>query len=134
MEDSVRVLSTLALAGAVRALAEKFEVKSGARIDADFAPTVRVLERLKEGETADVLILTDEGLAGLIAAGRVVEESRVDLARSWGGVPGAPHPNTPTKPARAPRLLTALGVPYARLGASGIFFAQLIAKMGIEKE
>ena len=49
MENSVRVLSTLALAGAVRALAEKYQAKSGARIDADFAPTVRVLERLKDG-------------------------------------------------------------------------------------
>ena len=90
MESSVRVLSTLALAGAVRALAEKFELKSGARIDADFAPTVRVLERLKEGETADVLILTDEGLAGLIAAGSVGAESRVGRSCAV-GLAGASH-------------------------------------------
>jgi len=137
MENSVRVLSTLALAGAVRALAEKFEVKSGARIDADFAPTVRVLERLKEGETADVLILTDEGLAGLIAAGSVVAESRVDLARSWVGLAvkaGEPHPDISTEANLRATLLDARSVAYSRLGASGIFFAQLIAKMGIEKE
>ena len=137
MESSVRVLSTLALAGAVRALAEKFELKSGARIAADFAPTVRVLERLKEGETADVLILTDEGLAGLIAAGRVVAESRVDLARSWVGIAvkaGQPHPDISTEANLRATLLNARSVAYSRLGASGIFFAQLIAKMGIEKE
>jgi molybdate transport system substrate-binding protein len=137
MENSVRVLSTLALAGAVRALAEKFEVKSGARIDADFAPTVRVLERLKEGESADVLILTDEGLAGLIAAGSVVAESRVDLARSWVGLAvraGEPHPDISTEANLRATLLDARSVAYSRLGASGIFFAQLIAKMGIEKE
>lgn len=137
MENSVRVLSTLALAGAVRALAEKFEVKSGAHIDADFAPTVRVLERLREGETADVLILTDEGLAGLIAAGSVVAESRVDLARSWVGLAvkaGEPHPDISTGANLRATLLDARSVAYSRLGASGIFFAQLIAKMGIEKE
>jgi molybdate transport system substrate-binding protein len=137
MESSVRVLSTLALAGAVRALAEKFELKSGARIDADFAPTVRVLERLKEGETADVLILTDEGLAGLIAAGSVVAESRVDLARSWVGLAvkaGEPHPDISTEAKLRATLLNARSVAYSRLGASGIFFAQLIAKIGIEKE
>lgn len=137
MESSVRVLSTLALAGAVRALAEKFELKSCARINADFAPTVRVLERLKEGETADVLILTDEGLAGLIAVGRVVAESRVDLARSWVGLAvkaGAPHPDISTEAGLRSALLSARSVAYSRLGASGIFFAQLIAKMGIEKE
>ena len=137
MENSVRVLSTLALAGAVRALAEKYQAKSGVRIDADFAPTVRVLERLKTGETADVLILTDEGLAGLIAAGGVVAGSRVDLARSWVGLAvkaGEAHPDISTEASLRTTLLAARSVAYSRLGASGIFFAQLIAKMGIEKE
>ena len=137
MENSVRVLSTLALAGAVRAFAEKYQDMSGASIDADFAPTVRVLERLKKGETADVLILTDEGLAGLISAGSVAADSRVDLARSWVGLAvkaGEPHPDISTEASLRATLLNARSVAYSRLGASGIFFAQLIARMGIEKE
>jgi molybdate transport system substrate-binding protein len=137
MENSVRVLSTLALAGAVRALAEKYQAASGARIDADFAPTVRLLERLKNGETADVLILTQEGLAGLVSEGSVVAESCVDLARSYVGVAveeGHPHPDISTEAALRTTLLAARSVAYSRLGASGIFFAQLIARMGIEAE
>jgi molybdate transport system substrate-binding protein len=137
MENSVRVLSTLALAGAVRGLAEKYQAASGARIDADFAPTVRVLERLKEGETADVLILTQEGLAGLAAAGSVVVESCVNLARSYVGLAvkaGSRYPDISTEPALRATLLAARSVAYSRLGASGIFFAQLIEKMGIAAE
>lgn len=137
MEKSVRVLSTLALVGAVRALAEKYEAVSGARIDADFAPTVKLLERLKSGETADVLILTQEGLAGLVSAGSVVAQSCVDLARSYVGIAvkaGSPHPDITTESALRATLLAARSVAYSRLGASGIFFAQLIAKMGIEAE
>jgi molybdate transport system substrate-binding protein len=137
MENSVRVLSTLALAGAVRALAEKYQAVSGARIDADFAPTVRLLERLKEGETADVLILTQEGLAGLVSAESVVAESCVDLARSYIGLAvkaGQPHPDIATEAALRTTLLAARSVAYSRLGASGIFFAKLIAKMGIEAD
>jgi molybdate transport system substrate-binding protein len=137
MENSVRVLSTLAFAGAVRTLAEKYQAVSGARIDAEFAPTVRLLERLKDGETADILILTQEGLAGLISAGSVVAESCVDLARSWVGLAvkaGTPHPDISTEAALRATLLAARSVAYSRLGASGIFFAQLIARMGIEKE
>jgi molybdate transport system substrate-binding protein len=137
MENSVRVLSTLALAGAVAALAERFHAVSGARIDADFSPTVRLLERLKGGETADVLILTDEGLSGLVSAGTVAEGSRVDLARSWVGLAvGAakPHPDISTEATLRATLLNARSVAYSRLGASGIFFAQLIEKMGIAKE
>ena len=134
MENSVHLLSTLALAGAVRALAARYQAVSGARIDADFAPTVRLLERLKEGETADVLILTQEGLAGLVSAGSVVAESCVDLARSWVGLAvkaGQPHPDISTEAALRSTLLAARSVAYSRLGASGIFFAQLIAKMDI---
>jgi molybdate transport system substrate-binding protein len=137
MGNSVRVLSTLALAGAVRALAEKYQALSSARIDADFAPTVRLLERLKEGETADVLILTKEGLAGLVSGRSVVAESRVDLARSYIGLAvkaGQPHPDIATEAALRLTLLAARSVAYSRLGASGIFFAQLIAKMGIETD
>jgi molybdate transport system substrate-binding protein len=137
MENSVRVLSTLALAGAVRALADKFQTESGARIDADFSPTVRLLERLQEGETADVLILTQEGLAGLVSAGGVTRSSVVDLARSWVGLAvraGEPHPDISSEAALRATLLAARSVAYSRLGASGIFFAQLIVKMGIEKE
>ena len=136
-KNSVRVLSTLALAGAVRALAERYEAASGARIDADFAPTVRLLERLKEGESADVLVLTQEGLSGLVSAGSVVAESCVDLARSYVGLAvkaGDPHPDIGTESALRATLLAARSVAYSRLGASGIFFAQLIAKMGIEAE
>ena len=137
MENSVRVLSTLALAGAVRALAAEYQAVSGAIIDADFAPTVRLLERLKEGETADVLILTQEGLAGLVSAGSVVAESCVDLARSYIGLAvkaGSPHPDISTEAALRATLLSARSVAYSRLGASGIFFAQLIEKMGIATE
>ena len=44
--------------------------KSGARIDADFAPTLALLDRLRGGEGADVVILTREGLDELAREGR----------------------------------------------------------------
>jgi ABC-type molybdate transport system substrate-binding protein len=58
MENVVRVLSTLALMGAVRSLAGRYEAERGVRVDADFAPTIGLLERLRAGESADVVILT----------------------------------------------------------------------------
>jgi len=61
MQHIVRLLSTLALMGAVRNLAGPFEVAGGARIDVDFAPTLRLLDRLRDREAADVVILTREG-------------------------------------------------------------------------
>jgi molybdate transport system substrate-binding protein len=137
MENSVRVLSTLALMGAVRGLAGKYEAAAGARIEADFAPTLGLLARLREGEAADVVILTREGLAGLAANGSVVAESCVELARSFVGLAvraGAVHPDIATEAALRATLLGARSIAYSGLGASGIFFAQLIAQLGIAAE
>jgi molybdate transport system substrate-binding protein len=96
MQNVVRVLSTLALMGAVRSLAGQYEAAGGARIDADFAPTLGLLDRLRDGEAADVVILTREGLDDLAAKGTLVADSRVDLARSFVGIAvkaGTEHPD-----------------------------------------
>lgn len=134
MANAVRVLSTLALKGAVGALAARFETQSGARIDADFAPTLALLARLRDGEDADVVILTKEALDHLAAKGTVAAASCADLARSFVGVAvksGADHPDIATEAALRATLLNARSVGYSRLGASGIFFAQLIERLGI---
>jgi molybdate transport system substrate-binding protein len=137
MENVVRLLSTLALMGAVRGLAGRYQVAGGARIDADFAPTLGILDRLRGGEGADVVILTREALDDLAAQGAVVAESRVDLARSFVGIAvkaGADHPDIATEPALRATLLGARSVAYSRIGASGIFFAHLIERLGIAPE
>ena len=137
MENTVRLLSTLALMGAIRGVAGRYEAAGGARIDADFAPTLGLLDRLRDGEAADVVILTREGLAGLAAKGSVVAESCVDLARSFVGLAvkaGEAHPDIATEATLRAALLRARSIAYSGLGASGIFFAQLIAKMGIAAE
>ena len=134
MADVVRVLSTLALKGAVLSLAFRFEAEGGARIDADFAPTLALLERLRGGEGADVVILTRQALDDLATQGTVVAASCADLARSFVGIAvkaGADHPDITTEAALRATLLGARSVAYSRLGASGIFFTQLIARMGI---
>jgi molybdate transport system substrate-binding protein len=137
MENVVRLLSTLALKGAVGHLAGRFTQQSGIRIDADFAPTNGLLERLRGGEGADVLILTREGLADLAANRAVVPDSCVDLARSFVGIAvkaGAVHPDISTEAALCRTLLGARSVAYSRIGASGIFFAGLIEQLGIAAE
>jgi molybdate transport system substrate-binding protein len=134
---TVRVLSTLALKGAVTRLAGRYEAASGARIDADFAPTVGLLPRLRGGEKADLVILTREGLEELAAEGAVVAASMVDLARSYVGIAvkaGARHPDIETEGAFRASILAARSVAYSKAGASGIYFAELIARLGIADE
>ena len=137
MDNAVRVLSTLALKGAVHNLAGHYEAAGGVRIDADFAPTLALLDRLRGGEGADVVILTREGLDDMVREGRVVADSCVDLARSYVGLAvkaGFAHPDIATEPALRAALLAARSVAYSRIGASGILFAQLIERLGIASE
>ena len=131
------MLSTLALKGAVHSLASQYQAAGGMRIDADFAPTLALLERLRSGESTDVVIVTREGLEEVAREGRVVAESCVDLARSWVGIAvkaGARHPDISTEATLRTALLGARSVAYSRLGASGILFAQLIERLGIASE
>ncbi len=137
MELTVRLLSTLALKGAVEQLAGRYRGHQRRGIDADFAPTLGLLAQLRGGETADLVILTREGLDELAAEGRVSPERIVDLARSFVGIAvkaGAMHPDIASEPALRATLLGARSVAYSRIGASGILFAQLIATMGIAAE
>jgi molybdate transport system substrate-binding protein len=137
MRDTVRLLSTLALKGAVAHLAGRYETSSGVRIDADFAPTLALLDRIGRGEVADVLILTQEGLAELVREGLVAAASCVDLASSYVGlavIAGSVHPDIASEAALRATLLGARSVAYSRIGASGIFFAQLIERLGIAAE
>ena len=134
MENVVQVLSTLALKGAVGHLAAGYQAASGSRIDADFAPTLALLDRLRGGEGADVVILTREGLNDLAGEGIVAADSCVDLARSFVGIAvkaGAAHPDIATEASLRATLLGARSVAYSRIGASGILFARLIGQLGI---
>ena len=132
--ENVRVLSTYAFKGALIQLAEPYRALTGTRIDADFAPTLGLLKRLRDGETADILILTQEGLDELIEEGTVIADSKRDLARSYVGIAvkaGAPRPDISSQAALVASLLAARSVAYSKSGASGIYFAQLIGRLGI---
>ncbi|MHC4054608.1 substrate-binding domain-containing protein [Bradyrhizobium sp. 25ACV] len=135
--ENLRMLSTLGLMGAMRSLSSAYEAATGVGIDADFAPTLALLKRLRDGEAADLVILTREGLDEMIGEGRVLAESAADLARSYVGIAvraGQAHSDIGSEAALRRTLLAARSIAYSRLGASGVYFAQLIVRMGIAAE
>jgi molybdate transport system substrate-binding protein len=128
---TIRIRSTLAVMGAMHEIAEHYEA---ATIEADFAPTVALLERLRGGETADIAILTAQGIDDLIAQGIIRAGTRTDIARSFVGLAvraGAPKPDIGSVGALKTALLAARAVAYSRIGASGLFFAALLDRLGI---
>lgn len=131
------LLSTLGLQGAVRELVPAFERQTGTMVNAEFGPTAVLMERIAGGQTADVAILTLAGIDQLIAAGTMLAGSRTDLVRSAVGIAvraGAARPDISTVDAFRRTLLEAKSIVYSKAGASGIFFAGLIERLGIAAE
>jgi molybdate transport system substrate-binding protein len=130
----IKVLSTLALARAIRELVSRDERLAGTAARTDFAPTNALLERIGAGESADVAILTAEAIDRLADAGIIMPGSRVDLALSFVGIAvraGAPRPDIGSVTALRSALLAADSIAYSRIGASGVFFADLIRRLGV---
>jgi molybdate transport system substrate-binding protein len=128
---AIRILSTLAVMGAIREIAAHYEA---ATIEAEFAPTVALLERLRGGEKPDIAILTAQGIDDLIAETIIRPGTRTDLARSFVGLAvkaGAPKPDIGSVETFKAALLSARAVAYSKIGASGIFFADLLDRLGL---
>ena len=99
-----------------------------------FHATQALLKSIAAGETADVVILTAEGIDQLAGEGKVVAASRVELGNSGVGIAvrkGAPKPDISTLDALKRAVLAAESVAHSRVGASGIYFAQLLERLGI---
>jgi molybdate transport system substrate-binding protein len=134
MAESLRILSTLAVQGAMPALAACYERLAGARLAVEFAPTNGLMARIDAGERADVAILTREGADQLAARGVLRPMSVVDVVRSYVGIAvraGARKPDIGSSEALKAALLNAKSIAYSRIGASGILFARLIEQLGI---
>ena len=131
---TLRVLSTLAVQGALPALIADYERAASAAVACDFAPTNGLLARIHAGEAADVALLTRNALDDLATAGVIAEGSIVDIALSEVGIAvkaGAPKPDISSVAALKATLLSARSIAYSRIGASGVFFAGLIERLGI---
>jgi molybdate transport system substrate-binding protein len=119
----MRILSTLALKGVL----EKFRSSLG-DIDLHFDATQAILARLKAGERADVLILTAEAIATLpVRDVRRLGSSGVGVAVRA----GAPRPDIGSVDALKRALLAARSVAHSKVGASGIYFSEVLERLGI---
>lgn len=134
MAEPLKILSTLAIAAPMRELASRFEQSSGVRLDAEYGPTVLLVKRLESGVQPDVVALTKEKIDEFARAGTVAPGSTTDLVRSFVGVAvkaGGRKPAIATPAEFRQSLLDARSIGYSRAGASGLFFVELLKRMGI---
>jgi molybdate transport system substrate-binding protein len=129
---ALRVLSTIAVKAIVEELAPGFERAHDCTVSRDYDTSVSMIRRIAEGESGDVVIVTSNVIDDLIAQGKVA--GRMDLTRSLVGLAvksGAPRPDISTPEAFKAALLSAKAIACSSTGASGIYFAGLIERMGL---
>jgi methyl acetate hydrolase len=90
--------------------------------------------RLERGEAVDVVIVADDALNQLIKNGRILADSRVELARSGIGMAvrkGAPKPDISSLDALTRTLLQAKSVAYSASVSGRYLTTELFQRLGI---
>ena len=139
---AVNVLISGGFSGAYERLLPEFERTSGIKVTTRSGASQGVgpqtiAAQLDRGVSADVVILSREGLTELMAANRIVAGSDVDLARVPLGVavrPGTPKPDVSTVEAFKQLLLHAKAVAVPG-STSGIWLrTDLFPRLGIAEK
>jgi molybdate transport system substrate-binding protein len=133
----IKVFSTTALKMVFEELDPHFARATGNRLAITLGPSLVLEKRIGEGEAADVAIVTAGGAKDLIASGKIVPGSLVDIARSSIGVAvpkGAPRPDISTVEGFKRALLAAQSIACSKPvggGASGAHMAKVFAELGM---
>jgi molybdate transport system substrate-binding protein len=133
----IKVMSAGAVKAVVAALGAEYERDSGHTLNLVFNTAGSLRDRVKSGERADLVILSESAIAELDKLGLFAGGSVTDLGRTVTGVvarEGASAPDISTPEAFKQALLNARSVAYTdpKAGSSGgVMFAGLLQRLGI---
>jgi molybdate transport system substrate-binding protein len=129
----INVIASTAMREVLEELVPMFERASGHKVVLSFQSGSVLPVKVKEGAQADLVVTTPATVDDLVAAGKVVANTRVDFVRSGAGVAvrtGAPKPDISTPEALKKALLAASRSGYSQ-GPSGVHFMNVLTRLGI---
>lgn len=135
--SSARMMSALIIRSLVDELVLPAVTTQGFDIEMIWDPTVVLMQRVRNGETADGIVAIDWAIDELESAGMLRQGSRRPLVRAAFGMAiarGAPRLDISTAASLRQALLEVPSLVYSRTGASGIYFERLIDALGIGAE
>jgi molybdate transport system substrate-binding protein len=133
----ITVLTSQGVVSAVRDLAPAFERASGHRVVVSFGAGPSLMNKINANAPADLVTHYPDAIDDLIKQGKVLAGTRVDFARGGIGLAvlkGAPKPDIGSAEAFKHTMLAAKSVAYSRTGASGLYAAKLMERLGIAEE
>ena len=136
----IKLLCASALHPVIDALMPDFEKSSGHKVTVAYGTAGAVADSVQKGEAADIAISSVPMIDRLQAQGKVVAGDRVIIAKVGVGVfvrKGAVKPDISSADAFKRSMLAARSIAYpdpAGGGASGIYVASLLERLGIAAE
>jgi molybdate transport system substrate-binding protein len=133
----IKVLASNGVKAALEELAPAFERATGNKLKIEFGLAAILKRQIEGGEAFDLAILTTAGIDDLAKQGKVDGGTRTHIARSGVGIgikAGAPRADIGTADALKRTMLAAKSVSWAKEGASGVYFATVLERLGIAGE
>ena len=130
----LRVFATRSIATVLEKIGADFERRTGRTLSVTTDVAVRLVRRINAGEPFDFVVAAPAQIDDLIKAGKIIPETRTDLARSGIGVAvraGAPKPDVSSVAAFRRALLSARSIAYLKEAQSGVYVAGVLERLGI---
>ncbi len=129
----LKLISSMAAREVLGELAAQFERLNGQPVIAEAAGGVDVAKRVQADEPVDVVVLASNAIEKLIAEGKLLARSRVDLAKSGVAIAvraRAARPDISTEDAVRRAVVAARSLSYST-GPSGVYLEKLFERWGI---
>ena len=129
----IKVLSTQATEQSYRELVPQFEKATGHKVTTIFTGTLDADKRVAANQQHDLLIMSQSSIDAHVKGGKVVQGSRVDLARSGVAVgvkAGASKPDISSVDTLKRTILSAKSIGYST-GPSGNYIITLFERLGV---
>jgi molybdate transport system substrate-binding protein len=133
----IKVLCSNGFKAVMEELAPQFERATHHKVAVRYGLAALLKQQIEAGEVFDLAILTPAAIDDLIKERKVVSDSRTVLAQSGLGIAiraGARKPDISTVEGFKRTLVGAKSIAYVKEGASGVAFAALIQRLGIEND
>jgi molybdate transport system substrate-binding protein len=134
MSAEIAIVSTTSLKATLDKLGPGFERASGHTLKVTYGTSAPLRRQIDAGAAFDLAILVPATLDALVKDGKIVADTRTDIARSAIGVAikaGAAKPDVESAEGLKRTLQAAKSISYSGEGASGKHFTSLLDRMGI---
>lgn len=134
--DALTLLSSMATRALLSELVEAFSRTTSHIVRLQSAGGVDVARRVQGGEAVDAVVLASPAIDQLVTDGRLLAESRVDMARSGMGIAvraGQSRPDIRSGQAVRNAVLAAASIGYST-GPSGKYLTSLFEQWGLAEQ